>query len=230
MIQTREFKTWSELKEYLTGFSSLDYTSKERFLFRGQSDSRWALQPTLDRSGVSGRSSQNREDLASSLQLQFEREAQGLGVPRDLSARQREMLARHHGLPSPLLDWTRTPYVAAYFAFDDVVRDVSRQSVAIWILDRTKLVEKDDKDILVLDQDLIDSVRVVEQEAAFVRIGGNVSSMESVASHALYRFDIAASQRSVALKDLGTMRITARTLFRDLDGAARSAARRLSLG
>jgi hypothetical protein len=37
---------------------------------------------------------------------------------------------RHNGFPSPLLDWTKSPYIAAFFAFSEIPKDA--QKVAIY--------------------------------------------------------------------------------------------------
>jgi len=36
---------------------------------------------------------------------------------------------RHHGFPSPLLDWSRSPYVAAFFAFRDGSAKLEKRSI-----------------------------------------------------------------------------------------------------
>ena len=105
-------------------------------LFRGQSDSEWQLRTTLERTidkpmnmldyytailsskpeieTFTGRS----WDLPSSTEYaSWLNNNYGLSGVSPLQVYEYMAYLRHHGFPSPLLDWTASPYVAAYFAF-----------------------------------------------------------------------------------------------------------------
>src|SRR5262245_24247773 len=88
-----------------------------KYLFRGQGSARWFLDTTYDRWYLGPE--ELRLEIADRLLDQFIVECEREDLPdraRDDRALMRS-LAQHHGLPTRLLDWSQSPYVAAFFAF-----------------------------------------------------------------------------------------------------------------
>ena len=128
-VLTRRYNSWPELRD------QLDRLSDGHWIFRGQENAAWGLTSTLHRQ-LKGR--KVRPELWNAQERRtiriFTRKAHLFlpSLPRDLL----EWLAlmQHHGAPTRVLDFTWSPYVAAFFALDNAIADA-----AIWALDASVL-------------------------------------------------------------------------------------------
>ncbi|HEX8875648.1 MAG TPA: FRG domain-containing protein [Phycisphaerales bacterium] len=224
----RVFDTsWSDFEdEALPRLFALPVLERERFLFRGDGNAAYSLQPTIDRVR-SFASSTERDSYIRRLIEEFKFQSLGLdfplGVPKADS--QWEFIARHHGLPSAILDWTSSAYVAAFFAFSRVVTGATH--VSVWCLDRKFIADDPQaRELLRFSEEYADfeyNARAVEQDAVLVRVGEPVQHLAARFPRAISCFRFSASEASRVLGRLAAMRITERALFRDLDSAAKTA-------
>jgi hypothetical protein len=97
-------------------------------LFRGQRKSEWPLETTLERYGAvdySGKeyfrnitSARRKIETVTGKKWEFSEEfKEGDSYMAAPQGYEFMVFLRHHGFPSPLLDWSRSPYIAAFFAF-----------------------------------------------------------------------------------------------------------------
>jgi hypothetical protein len=110
--------TLSSWEEFHQGVRNLK--SKRGHVWRGQrkdEDSGWFLKSSFDRK-VQGK---NQQDRALKLKKHLDnfKEAMNKFYPNVLPPDDIDIwaLGQHYGLKTPLIDWTLSPYIAAYFAF-----------------------------------------------------------------------------------------------------------------
>jgi hypothetical protein len=144
-----EFSPWLQMledeRERLRAGSGMHVSD---LLFRGQADATWKLTTTLERSYPSALRVKDYYSAAYAAKHQIEAhlgkswdipdttefdqwvDTQRMYGTRELPALEYLVYLRHHGFPSPLLDWTQSPYVAAYFALGSA--SVRTERVAIY--------------------------------------------------------------------------------------------------
>ena len=91
------------------------------YIFRGHGDANWELKPTIDR--IKGLDLEKRQAHLEKF-INASRARRGENPQRLNNENDWWALGQHHGLATPLLDWTESPFVALFFAVSDALKNV----------------------------------------------------------------------------------------------------------
>lgn len=145
-----QIKDYGSLSAFLEAIPRELADRQKNLIYRGMADADWNLESSLSRyrseliaqcAEIAGNNSKVDEPALLEKTL-FDSFKKNILINKDVSPELVKtltdddilQLGQHFGLPSPLLDWTKSPYVALYFALKDR-NNPKPKSRAIWALD-----------------------------------------------------------------------------------------------
>src|SRR4051794_3793588 len=150
-IQKRKLVDYAVDREFAKAKDLLGELADYRepgWIFRGHADHRWILETTIRRRVArledDGIGTGFAADTEKFMLEEFQRRAHQYQrhlrqMPRDVYKLEWLALMQHHGAPTRLLDWTKSPYVGAFFAVADAAPQTDS---AIWVIDALALKGK----------------------------------------------------------------------------------------
>lgn len=209
-----------------------------RYIYRGQSTNDWRLRTSFHRSPRKNLDRYRREVIPDVHRIVSSQSNYQFDMERPDQTGSFYNLLQHHGFPTPLLDWSQSPFIAAYFAFEGVPVDRTEGFVRVFMFNRrawldlkqTMTVSFAALHFSVIEVGAIGNSRAVPQQACVTLT--NIDDIEDYIAFAaqkrgieyLRAIDIPVSDRKAALDDLALMGINHGSLFPGLDGTSRSLA------
>jgi len=221
-----------------------DYAHWPDYIFRGQRQSDWLLEPTLTRA-LKNIKYKDKEELISEHLKRFNLEIRGRRGqnPKRLSDSELWALGQHYGLHTPLLDWTQSPYVALFFALTGIEKSKTGYST-LWALNSLDIHEingwyskkykgKQKWIVELINPELDENERLVNQNGLFTKLNF-LNDIETWVEKGpdlgwitLSRINISDKVKEEGISFLNLMNINYSTLFPDLFGSSMSSNRRL---
>lgn len=257
-MQEFNLTSWDEFEERLKGLENEHRSqwSSSELLYRGQGRKKWELLTTLERYGKKNLSVMDYFRLISIVKPQIESFTgenrnipsypdgfeewlnknsclylpKAFGIDDDVMETYSYLVVlRHYGFPSPLLDWSSSPYIAAFFAFKDVQRCEEYVSFFVYFESKKehgmKSIGGDNPWIYIFPPEVRTDRRHYNQQSRYsicVKKNNGAFSYEPHAKvfelnnknqDVLWKFNIPYSERLKVLKQLDKYNINALSLF-----------------